>query len=375
MSQADGTASPYDGLDPRAYWRLGVAEAGVYPPPDLYRPKFPLTRDLAIMTAGSCFAQHVGAALRKSNYNVIDEEPAPNGVPVEIARSFGYGMYSARYGNIYTTRQLRQLVLEAQGAFVPADAIWEKGDSFFDALRPGVEPEGLPSRELVAEARSYHLRAVARAMARTDVLVFTLGLTEAWEHVDSGTVYPTAPGTIAGKMSDAYRFVNFRHAEIRADFEAVRASFRALNPGVRFLLTVSPVPLTATASGDHVMAATVYSKSVLRAVAGELREDYDDVDYFPSYEIVTAPISAGRMYEKNFRSVRSDAVAKVMSVFLSATAAPAAPGPKSKSEVAMFRARRRAKRLAQANAQPTQAATPADDIICEEQLLDAFARP
>ncbi|WP_428660504.1 GSCFA domain-containing protein [Reyranella sp.] len=49
-------------------------------------------------------------------------------------------------------------------------------------------------------------------------------------------------------------------------------------PGVRFLLTVSPVPLKASASQNHVLAATTYSKSVLRAVAGQLADTYDDVD-------------------------------------------------------------------------------------------------
>lgn len=381
MIRHAATASPYDGLEPRSYWRLGVADAGVYPPPDLYRPKVPLTRDQAILTAGSCFAQHVGAALRKARYRVIDEEPAPTGLPDEIARAFGYGLYSARYGNIYTVRQLKQLLEEAQGTLVPAEAIWERDGKYFDALRPNVEPQGLASRDLVAEARSHHLAAVLRAVARADVVVLTLGLTEAWEHRDSGTVYPTAPGTIAGEMSDAFRFVNFRHAEIRADFEAVRDLVRAGKPDARFLLTVSPVPLTATASGDHVLAATTYSKSVLRAVAGELREDFPDVDYFPSYEIVTAPISEGRMYERNFRAVRNDGVAQVMRTFLTAMgepeAPPAAADPAARSALAERRAERRARKSAKRGASaPVDTASSQDSaIVCEEQLLDAFAKP
>ena len=126
-------------------------------------------------------------------------------------------------------------------------------------------------------------------MAQTGLVVFTLGLTETWAHTGSGTVYPTAPGTIAGQIDpDVHSFVNFRAAEIRRDFEAVREVFRAANPDVKFLLTVSPVPLTATASGGHVLPATIYSKSILRTVAGELSEDFDDVDYFPSYLYIVA---------------------------------------------------------------------------------------
>ena len=42
-----------------------------------------------------------------------------------------------------------------------------------------------------------------------------------------------------------------------------------MNPKARLVLTVSPVPLAATASGSHVLPATIYSKSVLRAAAQE----------------------------------------------------------------------------------------------------------
>jgi hypothetical protein len=42
-----------------------------------------------------------------------------------------------------------------------------------------------------------------------------------------------------------------------------------------------------------------YSKSVLRAMAGHLAQTYADIDYFPSYQLASAPargwthISAG----------------------------------------------------------------------------------
>jgi len=55
---------------------------------------------------------------------------------------------------------------------------------------------------------------------------------------------------------------------------------------VKFVLTVSPVPLLRTFSDQDIIVANSYSKGVLRAVAQQLYTDYDDVDYFPSYEMV-----------------------------------------------------------------------------------------
>jgi|SRR5665213_1678564 len=85
-----------------------------------------------------------------------------------------------------------------------------------------------------------------------------------------------------------HEFHNYRYGEIRDGLEETIELIRSVNPAIRFVLTVSPVPLIATASGQHVLVATVQSKSTLRAVAGDLAADRSEIDYFPSYEIVSS---------------------------------------------------------------------------------------
>src|SRR5579862_5335507 len=94
--------SPYSGKPARSFWRSGVTDRHPLEPGDIYVKKFALTGDDRIATAGSCFAQHIARRLRQNNYNVIDEEPAPAGLTEQRAHEFGFGLYSARYGNIYT---------------------------------------------------------------------------------------------------------------------------------------------------------------------------------------------------------------------------------------------------------------------------------
>jgi hypothetical protein len=314
-------------LEARAYWRTGLAEAE-YPPPDIFRPKWALRKTDRIVTAGSCFAQHVGRALRRSGFNVLDGEPRPPDIPAGSETAHGYGMYSARYGNIYTTRQLRQLLDEAWEGAPDFDSVWERDGRYHDALRPNVDPAGLADPASVAAARVRHLARVRDVFSAADVFIFTLGLTEAWVHKPTGQVYPTAPGTVAGAFDGAvHGFVNFRLAEVRADLLAALGRLKRLNPDLRVLLTVSPVPLTATASGQHVLGATTYSKSVLRACAGELQADFPEVDYFPSYEIVTSARAGTSFFEPNLRSVSEAGVARVMSVFVAAHAGGAGEGP------------------------------------------------
>lgn len=327
--------NPYSALPKSAFWRSGVADVHYANLSDLWQP-MQIARTDRIATAGSCFAQHIGNNLACRGANFIDMEPAP---PIfastDEARRWGYGVYSARYGNIYTSRQLLQLFDEAHGTRTPAERVWQKADRFVDALRPGIDPVGQDSAEAVLALRARHLARLREMFATLDLFVFTMGLTEGWLSREDDTIYPMAPGTVAGSYDPArYAFVNLRHAEVLADMTAFWDRLRAVNPGARMLLTVSPVPLTATASGGHVLVATTWSKSVLRAVAGELAEDHTGISYFPSYEIIQSHPSRGMFFNPDLRTVNAFGVDYVMKHFFSgalgetfADAAGAAPGP------------------------------------------------
>ena len=378
------STSPYSDLPARAFWRSAVTDRSPLDPGDVYRPRFRIPRKARIVTAGSCFAQHVGRTLKGAGYNVLDTEPPPPGMTAATAQKFGYNLYSARYGNIYTVRQLVQLLDEAEGAFAPALPVWERKGRFHDAFRPGVEPEGLDSPEQVAEHRKLHLAAVLEAFRAAEVFVFTFGLTEAWVHTETGTVYPTAPGTIAGSHDpEVFSFRNYTYRDIMPDFVEFRRRMMAFNPDIRFVITVSPVPLTATASGQHVEVATSYSKSVLRAVCGDLYDRFRNVDYYPSYEIITSQNARGAYYEANKRNVSEQGVATAMGVFLAAQGAGAAGGQAAEDDGRKGKARRlkdeaRPQGNRKARRKATDADSPdtseADDVVCEEALLDAFRK-
>jgi hypothetical protein len=374
-----GSPSPYRDLPPDRFWRTGVAAQDPRTITGLYAKRFAIDAKTKVATAGSCFAQHIARYLRENGFSVLDVEPPPRGLGGDEAKRFGYQLYSARYGNIYLARQLRQLIDEAYGRHQPSDAIWEREGRFYDALRPSVEPIGLRSPEEVRAHRERHLAAVRRMVESMDLFVFTFGLTEGWVHVPSGTVYPTAPGTIAGMFDPSvHAFKNFGFTEILYDFLAVREALLAVNPRLRFLVTVSPVPLTATASGKHVLQATVYSKSVLRAVAGELYESLPDLDYFPSYELVASHFSRGEFFEDNLRSVAPDGVSSVMRVFF-AEHEPVETEPDAAGAIAPAAQETAPQRIAAgpAEAATTQAETDTDAedaVVCEDELLDAFAQ-
>ncbi len=358
---------PYQDLAKESFWSRAVADSTSLVPEALYDKKWPIRKDDRIATAGSCFAQHIGRHMKGKGFHVLDLEPSPLNLPAAQEARFGYSVYSARFGNIYTIRQLLQLAQETFGQWVPGEVAWEgENGSFYDALRPGIEPDGLGSAEEVLAHRKYHLDRVREMFETMDLFIFTLGLTEAWVHKESGTVFPTAPGTIAGTYDpEVYEFRNFGFQEILEDLYSFRALVREMRQdreAPRFLLTVSPVPLTATASGQHVLLATVYSKSVLRAVAGQAVMAEADIDYFPSFEIISNPWSKVSFYEDNLRSVKSSGVNQVMQAFFNAHLAEQESESQDVPQVS----------APQPAARESGGDKTAEDVICEEALLDAF---
>jgi hypothetical protein len=311
------TSHPYSNLPEIAFWKKGVAELSPLSIDLSWHPKFAITRTTGIITLGSCFAQHISKSLKKNGFNWLDSEPAPSALPPAQHEKNGYGVFSFRTGNIYSAALLRQWINWALGGEQSED-YFQDGNRCYDPFRPTLNQTGFATTGEMRAARDTTLGAMRQTLLQADLFIFTLGLTETWLN-KNGTVYPMCPGTVRGVFNpDQHIFHNYDYAEIVRDLGQVFDSLRNVNPKLRFLLTVSPVPLTATAAGEHVLTATTYSKSVLRAVAGFLAKTREDTDYFPSYEIITAPPFKGQFFEDNMRSVKPDGVSFVMRQFLNA---------------------------------------------------------
>lgn len=373
---------PYVGLGRAAFWKTAVGETPWQQIGGLAHAKSRLGVQDRIATAGSCFAQHISCHLRERRFNFMDVEPAPELLRPEHRKRFGYELYSARYGNIYTTAQLRQLVERAIGQFTPVELVWRDNERFYDPFRPSVEPNGFVSEVEALNAQTSHLFAVHKLFSKADVFIFTLGLTECWRSKQDGAVYPSCPGTQAGTFDPhRHEFVNLTVAEVISDLRGAVELLRIINPALRVILTVSPVPLVATASGKHVLTASTQSKAVLRAAAGQLADELPHVDYFPSYEMITAPCFGGAFFSDDKRSVTEEGVAFVMEAFFR-DMCNAAPGEAAQHDAPTSREERRAMKKARRE----QAGRPAQDIkgqrrqkfleqvLCDEKFLEWFAR-
>ncbi len=351
--------TPYHSLPAFTRWSKSVAEPS-YPDVDPV-VSFPWKISGAdkVATAGSCFAQHIARHLKNNGFDYyVAEDGHPLGDDAQRSH-FNYGIFSARYGNIYTTRQLTQLFKRAYGSFKPSEDFWtNEAGRFVDPFRPNVEPDGFASVAEMKADREQHLSKVRDMFEKLGVFVFTLGLTEAWVAKADGAVFPVCPGVAGGTFDESrYEFRNFGIGEVIADLNEFLDLLAEVNKSARVILTVSPVPLIATAETRHVLVSTTYSKSVLRVACEEIVNAHAHVEYFPSYEIITGSYNRGRYFAEDLRSVTEDGVSHVMRLFLKHVADGAqvqsAPAPVDDGRDFM-------KRM-----------TEVVETACEEELIEA----
>lgn len=347
---------PYDQIPDHQFWRKSVAALPPFAIDPMVSSPIKIARTDKVATAGSCFAQHIAAALRANGLAYYVVEGAPEGMPPEEARQRQYGVFSCRYGNIYTARQLLQLVLRAYGRFEPELTAWRRADGrFVDPFRPAIEPTGYATIAEVEKHRAAHLAAVRRMFETLDVFIFTFGQTECWRASSDGAVLPVAPGVVGGEWDGSvYEFCNMTAHDVADDFLALVDLLQAVNAQARLIVTVSPVPLAATYVGRHALVSNCYTKAALRVAVDDICRARPEVVYFPAYEMVTAPCNAARFYEDDQRNITALGIAQVARVFLRhfADGGPpgAVPAPPSIDVAREGEALR--------------------DVVCEEDFLD-----
>ena len=288
MAKLNFDTCPYNGTESYRSWQSPAKTGHLLPQPQ----RFELigTSD-KIASAGSCFAQNIARYLTDRNFNYNICEPAPIFFDRDQAFDWGYGQFSCRFGNIYTILQLEQLLERALGRrhVAAVDQFWQNADGkWFDLLRPRINRYGFDSREVAELDTRQHLAAVLEMFRTSSVFIFTYGLIEYWYDDRDGTVFPTAPGCGYGTFdSSRHKAGLMGVGDVVRSTQSVMKMIREINPEIKVIVTVSPVPLLATHRNMNIVQASVHSKSTLRVAVEECLPLLEQFYYFPSYEIVT----------------------------------------------------------------------------------------
>lgn len=270
-----------------------------------------ITKQTRIGSAGSCFALRIAHQLQSWGYNyIIEEDDLPVDFPLDQLSTTNFRMAPARVGTLFNTPSMRQMVERAFGEWEPEKLVVDDNGILRDPFR-SIKP-------MYSDTSGYeddyqkHTVALREALLKCDVMILTLGLTEAWRFAHSNDFTSINPWQIEPSLLRATQLnVQQNVAELERLFEV----YRRYNPDIRLIVSVSPVPLNKTFSQtDHVVVANSLSKATLRVAAEEFARNHrDSVSYFPSYEVVM--YGTANPWEADMRHVSSDAVSRVMRLF------------------------------------------------------------
>lgn len=242
------------------------------------KPSFRIGANSSVFTIGSCFARNVEEALVARGVTVPTAHfsAAKDEIPGRANRVL----------NQYNPGTMLQCVQDAFGKPTKGGVYDSKVEGkVVDCL---LSTGGTPTTKARAKGRRSEITQLYKdGLAAADTVVITLGLIETWVDNETGIfLNETPPPKLV--RSNANQF-GFRRLSVAECDELVSTMVELLNSDRKrnVVLTVSPVPLQVTFSGGDAVPANGYSKSVLRVVAETVSNNFDGVDYFPSYECVT----------------------------------------------------------------------------------------
>lgn len=287
--------------------------------PVRHAAKFSLSASDRVFCIGSCFARNVEEHLIYQDMNVLSRR-----IVSPISESGGRP--NSIVNKFTTHSMLNELNWVEETPPITPDLFSEGLDGQWTDLQLSTNSRSV-SLERAIERRRYLLKDYFARMRDADVVIVTLGMIETWRDELAGIYLNAAPSPASIRRNPGrytLRVTDF--AENIDALENFRAGVKALSANARFVITVSPVPLKVSYTGTDPGVANMLSKSVLRAAAQALAGKHPDVDYFPSFEMITlAPRAAA--FGPDCRHVRDESVRLVIESFLGAYMGRTMPSP------------------------------------------------
>lgn len=244
--------------------------------------EFELSPQGGMLAVGSCFADRVGGILSDKGLNVLVN---PFGViynPVSLADN---------------------LMCSISGS--DCSGSWEEQNGNFVNFMY----HGSLSRNNLDEARSNALKLhgeIKDYLKSAELLIVTWGTAFGYEEIKTGRIVTNCHRF----SSDRFKRRMLSQEEMISCWKGLLEKCFEINPKLKVVLTVSPV--------RHVRDSLVQnqlSKSALHLAAHELKESFENIHYFPSYEIMMDDLRDYRFYEENLVQPNSQALSYIIEKF------------------------------------------------------------
>ena len=228
---------------------------------------FDLSHSDKVFSVGSCFAQHMADRLLHYKFSCT----------------------SNPYGTLFHPIPLLQNLTNAiKGAEVDEELFLEREDAVFHySCHSSIWAN---SKDELKKKLQALQASVSKDLKESKLLILTFGTAFLYQLADSektvANCHKQPKNTFTKGLSSPQ--------EIQTVFQSFYTELKKQNPGIQILLTVSPVRHIR----DGVHNNNV-SKSALLLACEEIQNTFEDVHYFPAYEIVLDELRDYRFFEKD----------------------------------------------------------------------------
>ena len=242
--------------------------------------------DLAdsFLTMGSCFSGSIGSLLQAYKFRTLVNPFGTMYDPLSIARILNYAIDGT---------------LPAENSYVETNGIWANLNthSSFSAL----------SSEEVKLKIQGTLATVAKFLSQTDWLLITFGTSWIYQYKQTGEW-----------VANCHKIPSSQFAKSLCDLTTLKNTYKELikklvnlNPNIKILITVSPVRHIKDTFPKNNL-----SKSVLRLFTEELESSYDNIFYYPAFEILMDDLRDYRFYQADMIHPTDQAVTYIWDHFI-----------------------------------------------------------
>ena len=220
-----------------------------------------------VLTLGSCFADSIGSRLVRFKSPTLAN---PFGViynPYSIHKALRYAVFNE---------------VPSAGTFLQHQDVHLNYD--FHSELSSLRVSDL-QKDLVNRIGSTH-----HFLNSAKWLMITYGTSWVYERNETHEIVANCHK----QPASSFRKSLLTQKKIIESFQELYKSLKTFNPGLRIILTVSPV--------RHIkdtLELNSVSKSILRIACHTLQETYEDVEYFPAYEILLDDLRDYRFYKSD----------------------------------------------------------------------------
>ena len=247
------------------------------------RSDVPMQLKSTILTQGSCFSDAIGRRLRADKMNAL-------------ANPFGV---------IYNPHSIHNILLRGVFNEPPPDHTFLQNQGLY--LNYEVHSQfSSPRKETLSASLTNAIGSAHYFLKDCDWLILTYGTAFVYQRQDTGEIVANCHKVPAAAFSRTLQSVE----DVLRSFDNLYTHLIRFNPGIRIILTVSPV--------RHIkdtLALNSVSKSVLRLACHEISGKFDAVEYFPAYELMLDDLRDYRFYKSDMLHPSDDAEEYIWSKF------------------------------------------------------------